>query len=90
MCALYNLDLTIYGDFRRRSIHSSWVHDLKADFDDPKSATLGTELVTTSISADFPAQFIAPVTAALADNPHARYFNGSDRGYVRCELTPQT
>ena len=71
-------------------IHSSWVHDLKADFDDPKSATLGTELIATSISADFPAQFIAPVTAALADNPHTRYFNGTDRGYVRCELTPQT
>jgi alkaline phosphatase D len=71
-------------------IHSSWVSDLKADFDDAKSAVLGTELVTTSISADFPTQFIPGVTAALTDNPHVKYFNGASRGYVRCELTPQT
>lgn len=68
-------------------IHSSWVHDLKVDFDNPTSETVGTELITTSISADFPTQFIAPVTAALADNPHAKFFDGANRGYVRAELT---
>ena len=67
-------------------IHSSWVHDLKADFNDPASATVGTEFVGTSISSDFPAQFIAPVTAALTDNPHTKFFDGTFRGYVRCEL----
>jgi alkaline phosphatase D len=70
-------------------IHSSWVHDIKADFDDPASATLATEFVGTSISSDFPAQFIAPVQAALGDNPHTKYFNGALRGYVRCTLTPE-
>lgn len=69
-------------------IHSSWVHDLKTDFADPSSATVGTEFVGTSISSDFPAQFIAPVTAALPDNPHTRFFDGALRGYVRCDLTP--
>jgi alkaline phosphatase D len=69
-------------------IHSSWVHDLKVDFDQPQSATVGTELITTSISADFPQNFIAPVTAALADNPHAKFFDGANRGYVRATMTP--
>jgi alkaline phosphatase D len=68
-------------------IHSSWVHDLKADFDTPASATVGTEFVGTSISSDFPQQAIAPVTAALADNPHTKFFDGANRGYVRCDLS---
>lgn len=68
-------------------IHSSWVHDLKVDFSNPASATVGTEFVGTSISSDFPAQFIAPVTAALRDNPHTKFFDGAFRGYVRCNLT---
>lgn len=67
-------------------IHSSWVHDLKIDFNDPSSPTVGTEFVGTSITSDFPAQFIAPVTAALSDNPHTKFFDGAFRGYVRCNL----
>jgi len=67
-------------------IHSSWVGDLKADFANPGSATVGTEFVGTSISSDFPTQFLAPVRAALADNPHIKFFDGIFRGYVRCEL----
>ncbi len=70
-------------------IHSSWVHDLKADFNNPNSATLGTEFVGTSITSDFPQAFIAPVTAALPANPHTKFFDGAFRGYVRCEVTPQ-
>jgi alkaline phosphatase D len=70
-------------------IHSNWVHDLKADFADPASATVGTEFVGTSISSEFPAGFIAPVTSALADNPHTRFFDGAFRGYVRCDVTPE-
>jgi len=70
-------------------IHSSWVHDLKRDFNNPQSETLGTEFVGTSISSDFPAQFIAPVEAARVDNPHTKFFDGAFRGYVRCELRPE-
>jgi alkaline phosphatase D len=70
-------------------IHSSWVNDIKADFDDPASATLATEFVGTSISSDFPAGFIAPVQAALPDNPHIKFFDGLYRGYVRCTLSPE-
>ena len=68
-------------------IHSSWVHDLKTDFSKQASPTVGTEFVGTSISSDFPAQFIAPVTAALADNPHTKFFDGTFHGYVRCNLS---
>ena len=70
-------------------IHSSWVHDLKTDFTNPASPTVATEFVGTSISSDFPTQFISPVTAALADNPHTKFFDGAFRGYVCCHLTPE-
>jgi alkaline phosphatase D len=68
-------------------IHSSWVHDLKADFKNSVSATVGTEFVGTSITSNFPTTSIAPVRAALRDNPHTKFFDGTNRGYVRCQLT---
>ncbi len=68
-------------------IHSAWVGDLKTDFLDPSSATVGTEFVTTSISADFPAQAVPLVARGLKDNPHMKYFNGADRGYARAHIT---
>ena len=70
-------------------IHSSWVHDLKLDFSNPNSPTVGTEFVGTSITSDFPTAFIAPVQAALPNNPHTKFFDGTYRGYVRCKLTPE-
>ena len=69
-------------------IHSSWVHDIKADFDAPASATVAVEFVGTSITSDFPAAFIPFVQAALPDNPHTRFFDGLYRGYVRCRVGP--
>jgi alkaline phosphatase D len=77
--------IVITGD-----IHSSWVHDLKADFNNPHSAIVGTEFVGTSISSDFPDAFIPPVVAALPANPHTKFFDGKNRGYVRCSLTANT
>ncbi|MCF4967208.1 alkaline phosphatase D family protein [Nostoc sp. CMAA1605] len=68
-------------------IHSSWVFDVKADFNNPLSATVGTEFVGTSITSDFPTSFIAPVQAAVPANPHTKFFDGANRGYVRCKLT---
>lgn len=68
-------------------IHSSWVHDLKVDFNNPLSATVGTEFVGTSITSNFPTASIAPVQAALRDNPHTKFFDAAYRGYVRCQLT---
>ena len=70
-------------------IHSSWVHNLKLDFNNPNSPTVGTEFVGTSITSDFPTSFIAPVQASLSNNPHTKFFDGAYRGYVRCNLTPK-
>jgi alkaline phosphatase D len=72
-------------------IHSSWVADLKTDFNDPAGPVVGTEFVGTSISSEFPAQFIPIVEAALLDpaNAHVKFFEGELHGYVRCVVTPQ-
>lgn len=68
-------------------IHSSWVNDLKSDFLNPDSTTVGTEFVGTSISSSFPVELIPAVEAALPGNPHVRHFDGLHRGYARCEVT---
>lgn len=67
-------------------IHSSWVADLKVDFDDPASATVATELVGPSVSSDFPAQLVPAVQASLPANPHIRFFDDLRHGYVRCDV----
>lgn len=69
-------------------IHSNWVADLKTDVDNPNSKTIGTEFVGTSISSGGDGVDVTPQTEAiLTQNPHIKFFN-SQRGYVRCELTP--
>jgi len=70
-------------------IHSNWVNDLKIDFDDPQAPTVATEFVGTSISSggdgiDRPKD----ADRTLAENPFVKFFNGQ-RGYVRCEVTPE-
>jgi alkaline phosphatase D len=71
-------------------VHNNWAAELKADFDDPNSETLGVEFVGTAITsggdgADGPGP---NQRAALEENPHIKFFNGQ-RGYVRCQLTPE-
>ncbi|GHJ93714.1 alkaline phosphatase [Streptomyces sp. NE5-10] len=63
-------------------VHVGYGFDLKADFRDPASRTLGTEIVATSIAsgkdgADRPSNYDKLMRA----NPHLRFFNGR-RGYV--------
>ncbi len=68
-------------------VHSNWVNDLKSDFDDESSRTVGSELVGTSISTGGDGMDTRPDTAQiLAENPHIKFFNGQ-RGYVRCRLS---
>ena len=75
--------VVLTGDF-----HANWVADLKANFDDPNSPTLGTEFVGTSISSggDGSDSTVAGRTV-LAENAHLRFHN-SQRGYTRCTVTP--
>jgi alkaline phosphatase D len=68
-------------------LHSFWVNDLKQSFDDPASPTIATELVGSSVSSIGPPyqQFMR----WMPDNPHVRYFESRQRGYVSVELTPE-
>jgi alkaline phosphatase D len=67
-------------------IHSNWVSDLKLDFDDPTSETVGTELVGTAISSGGDGDESTRADA-LAQNPHFKFYNNR-RGYVRCTVSP--
>jgi alkaline phosphatase D len=77
--------IVISGD-----VHNNWVADLKVDFNDPNSQTVGTEFVGTSITSGGDGADTNPrAQGIVAENPHIRFFNGQ-RGYVRCVLTPQS
>lgn len=67
------------GDF-----HAFWVTDLKADFDDPRAPTVATEFVGTSISALGPPY--ERFARLLPDNPHMRFFDSRQRGYLRVDV----
>ncbi|MGH3344937.1 MAG: alkaline phosphatase D family protein [Carbonactinosporaceae bacterium] len=74
--------IVLTGDWHRNA-----VYDLKADFADPDSATLGVEFVGTSISSG--GDPVNPVTRFEDPNdPHERFLN-TNRGYVLCDLTRQ-
>lgn len=67
-------------------VHVHYAFDLKRDFDDPDSETIGVELVGTSISsggngADEPGN----AATLYQENPHLK-FTSARRGYVRCRL----
>ncbi|MFH8836127.1 alkaline phosphatase D family protein [Streptomyces sp. NPDC017868] len=73
--------LVLTGD-----VHVGYGLDVKADFRDPASRTVGTEIVATSISsgkdgADRPSNHDKLMRA----NPHLRFLNGR-RGYVTVAL----
>jgi alkaline phosphatase D len=65
-------------------IHSFWTNDLKLDFDDPRSPTVATEFVGTSITS--PGVNFERFAALLPDNPHIRFFESRKRGYVMVDL----
>jgi alkaline phosphatase/alkaline phosphatase D len=77
--------LVLTGD-----VHVGYALDIKDDFDDPGSATLGTELTCTSVAsggngAERPSNW----DAFMAANPHMKFYDGR-RGYVRVEIGRHT
>jgi alkaline phosphatase D len=68
-------------------IHRHVAAELKADFNDPASATVGTELVVTSIGSDGDGSPTDNYTALWMGNPHVKFYDGR-RGYVHCTMTP--
>ncbi|WP_434588832.1 alkaline phosphatase D family protein [Streptomyces sp. A5-4] len=67
-------------------VHVSYAFDIKRDFENPASPTVGTELVTTSVSSgkdgmDRPANY----DRLMQGNAHLKFYNGR-RGYTRITL----
>ncbi len=73
--------LVIGGD-----VHASIVADLKVNFDDAQSPVVAAEFVGTSISTQGPNLKLS--AAALSNNPHLKFHNGTQRGYTTFDLTP--
>ncbi len=70
-------------------IHSNWVNDLKIDFNYPDEPTVATEFVGTSISSSGNGtREPKGMHDMMAENPFVRFHN-AERGYVRCEVTPE-
>ncbi|MGX1560739.1 alkaline phosphatase D family protein [Streptomyces sp. NPDC055506] len=67
-------------------VHSAYAFDIKDDFADQSSATLGTEIVATSISSGGDGADKPPTWGTyMGANPHLKFFNGR-RGYVTVAL----
>ncbi|MFC5748792.1 alkaline phosphatase D family protein [Actinomadura rugatobispora] len=63
-------------------VHAHWASDIKADFDDPGSRTIGAELVCSSITTGGDGTDSNPAAHPfLQINPHLRFYN-NQRGYV--------
>jgi len=67
-------------------VHRAWANNLKADYANPNSAVIGTELVCTSISSGGNGSGSTAIPNG-ATNPHLR-FSSDRRGYVRTTITP--
>ena len=70
-------------------VHSGWAADLKSDFRDQRSVTVGSEFVGTSISSRLSTAAVDRIQAARPENPHVKFFDGRPGGYVRCSLDAQ-
>ena len=67
-------------------VHVAYAYDIKQDFDNPDSRTIGTEIVATSVSSGRDG-VEKPDNWALytAANPHMKFYDGR-RGYVTVTL----
>jgi alkaline phosphatase D len=68
-------------------VHAHWASELKLDYADPTSRTVGTELVCSSITSTGDGADKVPAQHPWqAWNPHLRFWN-NQRGYVRTRIT---
>ena len=68
-------------------VHRNYAYNLKADFDNPDSETIGTEYVGTSISSFGDGSGVIQYEGSV-NGSWQRFYN-DNRGYVRCTLTPE-
>ncbi|MBM3342188.1 MAG: alkaline phosphatase [Betaproteobacteria bacterium] len=70
-------------------VHENCAGELKKNFDDEKSATLGVDFTATSISSGGDGFDISKRRRALMQqDPHIKFYN-NQRGYVRHVVTPK-
>jgi alkaline phosphatase D len=67
-------------------VHRAWASDLKADYNNPSSATIGSELVTSSVTSSGDGDG-ATTIPDVGTNPWLKFFNNR-RGYVRTTISP--
>jgi len=71
-------------------VHTHWCADLKMDFGNDKSETVGVEFTNTSVTSGGDGSDVQPTWERLrADNPHLTY-HSNKRGYIACTATPKT
>lgn len=71
-------------------IHSNWANELNLDPDDFDSPVVGTEFVGTSISSGGDGtRSSEPYDRLYSRQPFIKFHN-RERGYVRCEVTPES
>jgi alkaline phosphatase D len=71
-------------------VHNHYGADLKMDFTNPQSPTVGVEFTNTSVTSGGDGTEVAGFwEQTKADNPHIRY-HSSRRGYIAITATPKT
>lgn len=71
-------------------VHTHWGADLKMDFANPASETVGVEFTNTSISSGGDGSDVqATWEQVRGDNPHIKY-HSARRGYIACTATEAT
>lgn len=69
-------------------IHSNWANEVAPDPTQPQRAAVATEFVGTSITSNGDGAERPPHTETLlAENPEVKFYN-SERGYLKCEVSP--
>lgn len=69
-------------------VHENWVGHVKADYNDPASATVGIELCGTAITSRSGGNEKLP--ERLARNPHFVFADSQGKGYGLLDLRPQS
>lgn len=69
-------------------VHMHYGADLKVDYTNPRSATVGVEFTNTSVTSIGDGFDVSPSWDRVkGDNPHVKY-HSARRGYIACTATP--
>jgi len=69
-------------------VHQHYGADLKLDFTNPRSRTVGVEFTNTAVTTTGDGSDVGTTwDATKADNPHIK-FHSNRRGYIACTATP--